>query len=184
MKMTALLLTFTSLFSSSLLAHNLTIGDALPSASVAKHGELTLADGEIEYQPWQTESLAGKVRVIQAIAGRSAAKELNAELMDAITEADFAQEQYQTTTIINQDDAMWGTGGFVKSSAEDSKKEFYWSSMVLDADGAISNAWALSEKSSAIIVLDKNSTVLFAHEGKLSEAQVSQVLAMINDNID
>lgn len=57
--------------------------------------------------------------------------------MAAITAAKFPAESYQTTTIINQDDAIWGTSSFVKSSAQDSKKEFPWSSMVLDEFGLV-----------------------------------------------
>ena len=75
--------------------------------------------------------------------------------MAAITDSKFAQDSYQTTSIINQDDAIWGTGSFVKSSAEDSKKDFPWSSMVLDEDGKVAGAWDLQEESSAIIVQDK-----------------------------
>ncbi|WP_087026668.1 YtfJ family protein [Thaumasiovibrio subtropicus] len=179
----ALILTVSALLSSPLLAHNLTVGESLPTANVDKHGELLLLDGKIEYAKWNSDMLAGKVRVIQAIAGRSAAKEMNADLMAAITAADFPEDKYQTTTIINQDDAMWGTGGFVKSSAEDSKQEFHWSSMVLDANGSVKQSWDLVEKSSAIIVLDTESQVLFAHEGKLTEAQIEHVLTLVRNNL-
>ena len=44
--------------------------------------------------------MLGKVRVIQAIAGRSSAKELNAPMMTAITAAKFPEDSYQTTSII------------------------------------------------------------------------------------
>ena len=74
--------------------------------------------------------------------------------MAAITASKFSEDSYQTTTIINQDDAIWGTGSFVKSSAESSKEEFPWSSMVLDEDGTVASSWALKEESSAIIVQD------------------------------
>ena len=121
--------------------------------------------------------------MIQAIAGRSSAKAMNADLMTAITAADFPDDQYQTTTIINQDDAMWGTGSFVKSSAEDSKKEFSWSSMVLDAKGSVHKSWQLAAENSAIIVLDKNSQVLFVKEGKLTEQEINQALELIKSNL-
>ena len=40
----------------------------------------------------------------------------------AIKAAKLPHDKYQTVTIINSNDAIWGTSGFVKSSAEDSKK--------------------------------------------------------------
>lgn len=105
-------------------AHNLTVGSPVPAVGVEKHGEIVLQDNNINYQKWRSADLLGKVRVIQAIAGRSSSKEMNAPLMAAITAAKFPAESYQTTTIINQDDAIWGTSSFVKSSAQDSKKSF------------------------------------------------------------
>jgi YtfJ family uncharacterized protein len=108
---------------------------------------------------------------------------MNAPLMSAITAAKFPQENYQTTTIINQDDAMWGTGSFVKSSAQDSKKEFPWSSMVLDENGLVAKTWGLKQESSAIIVQDKQGKVLFTKEGPLNQDEITQVIALIKQNI-
>ncbi|MDO6707667.1 YtfJ family protein [Photobacterium sp. 1_MG-2023] len=160
-------------------AHNLTLGQPLPSTSVSDKGELILQGDNIVYQTWQSSQLTGKVRVIQAIAGRSSAKELNASLIEAIKAANLPQDQYQTTTIINQDDAIWGTGGFVKSSAEDSKKEFAWSSIVLDAKGQVRSRWELKEESSAIIVLDQSGKVVFVKDGQLNQSEIQQAMSKI-----
>ncbi|WP_047047355.1 YtfJ family protein [Vibrio mexicanus] len=164
-------------------AHTITTGEPVPNIEVDKHGEILLKDDKTHYQAWSTESMLGKVRVIQAIAGRSSAKEMNAELMAAITAKEFDAESYQTTTIINQDDAMWGTGSFVKSSAESSKQEFPWSSMVLDSDGVVAQQWQLAEESSAIIVQNKSGEVLFVKEGALSAEEIAQVLSLIEQNL-
>ncbi|MDH5926695.1 YtfJ family protein [Vibrio lentus] len=164
-------------------AHNLSVGETLPAVDVSNYGEIVLNDGSTGYQAWATNALLGKVRVVQAIAGRSSSKELNAPLMAAITASKFAEDSYQTTTIINQDDAIWGTGSFVKSSAESSKEEFPWSSMVLDEDGAVASSWALAEESSAIIVQDKQGKILFVKEGALNESEVTQVIELIKASL-
>lgn len=164
-------------------AHNIQLGQKTPSVSVTDKGEIILSNDEIAYQEWDNSALVGKVRVIQAIAGRSAAKEMNAEFIEAIKVAQLPDENYQTTTIINQDDSMWGTGGFVKSSAEDSKRDFSWSSMVLDASGSVQSAWVLQKESSAIIVLDKQGNVLFIKEGKLTSTEVKQAITLVKENI-
>ncbi|MGR5221729.1 YtfJ family protein [Vibrio parahaemolyticus] len=165
------------------MATNLQVGSNARSVSVKDHGEIVLNGGAVDYQAWASQDMLGKVRVIQAIAGRSSAKEMNAPLMSAITAAKFPEDQYQTTTIINQDDAIWGTGSFVKSSAEDSKQEFPWSSMVLDKHGLVASAWQLQEQSSAIIVQDKQGKILYVKQGVLSDSEVENVLAMIRDNL-
>ncbi len=165
-------------------AHNISVGEELSNVSVKNYGEIILnSEDDTAYQAWKTSDMLGKVRVIQAIAGRSSSKEMNAPLMAAITAAKFDEDDYQTTTIINQDDSIWGTGSFVKSSAEDSKQEFPWSSMVLDEEGKVAEAWDLAEESSAIIVQDQDGEVLFVKEGSLSEAEIKQVIALISENI-
>ncbi|WP_428774961.1 YtfJ family protein [Vibrio sp.] len=165
------------------LAHNLTVGEILPAAKVDSYGELVLEGDDISYQSWQTDDMLGKVRVVQAVAGRSSAKKLNAPMMAAITAAKFPAEQYQTTSIVNQDDAIWGTGAFVKSSIADSKREFPWSSMVLDENGVVAASWQLAPESSAIIVLDKQGQVQFVKEGALKEEEISQVIALIKQQL-
>ncbi|MCG7491499.1 YtfJ family protein [Vibrio sp. Of14-4] len=164
-------------------AHKIKIDQTLPLVEVKNYGEILVKGDDISYQEWSSQDMLGKVRVIQAIAGRSSSKALNQPLMAAITDSKFTQDSYQTTSIINQDDAIWGTGSFVKSSAEDSKKDFPWSSMVLDEDGKVAGAWDLQEESSAIIVQDKQGKVLFVKEGALNQSEIEQVLALIKDNI-
>lgn len=174
------------LFCSPLLAHahSITLGQALPSVSIASAGELILTSQKnIIYQDWSSQNLVGKVRVIQAIAGRSHAKEMNEPLMTAITKAEFPAQQYQTTTIVNQDDAIWGTGSFVKSSVQESKQDFPWSSIVLDETGKAAKTWQLKNESSAIIVQDKEGKVLFIKEGSLSPSEIQNVLTLIRQNL-
>ncbi|HBV76606.1 Protein ytfJ precursor [Vibrio casei] len=176
----ALLLCISPIFAQ---ANNIQIGKGVPAVSVEKGGEVFIENDTISYLPWNTELMLGKVRVIQAIAGRSGAKALNAPLMAAITKAEFSEENYQTTTIVNQDDAIWGTGSFVKSSAEDGKKDFPWSSMVLDENGVAAKQWQLEPKSSTIIVQDKTGRVLFNKTGELSIGEITQVLKIIKKNL-
>ncbi|MFA0086929.1 hypothetical protein BCU70_11625 [Vibrio sp. 10N.286.49.C2] len=178
------LLSLTLIFIPTLaMATNVQVGGNARSVSVKAHGELILDSDTINYTEWKSQQMLGKVRVIQAIAGRSSSKKMNAALMTAITDAKFPEDSYQTTTIINQDDAIWGTGSFVKSSAEDSKKEFPWSSMVLDEHGLVANAWQLQEESSAIILQDKSGKVLFVKEGVLSDDEIKSVLGLITQSL-
>ena len=164
-------------------AHNLTVGETLPNVDIANHGEILVQGNDTIYQAWNNDAMLGKVRVVQAIAGRSNAKAMNAPLMTAITAAQFPSESYQTTTIINQDDSMWGTGSFVKSSAQESKIEFPWSSMVLDEEGVAASQWDLQAESSTIIVQDKQGKILFVEEGVLSDNDIQQVLELITQNL-
>lgn len=168
-----------ALFSGNALAHNLQLNANLPSVTVAEDGELKLKGDNVQYQSWQSSQLTGKVRIIHHFAGRSAVKEKNEPLMTAIKAANFDRQHYQTTTIVNADDAVIATGVFVKSSTEDGKKANPHSQVVLDQKSAVKNAWALKEKESAIIVLDKGGKVKFVAEGKLSDAEVKGVIDLV-----
>ncbi|NMU30222.1 YtfJ family protein, partial [Vibrio parahaemolyticus] len=68
-------------------------------------------------------------------------------------------------------------------SAQDSKKEFPWSSMVLDENGVVANTWDLKEESSAIIVQDKTGKILFVKEGALEQDEITKVIELIKQNI-
>ncbi|GAB1437988.1 YtfJ family protein [Providencia sp.] len=170
--------------SSITMAANIQLNQAVPAVSVTDKGELVLNDdGKLDYQPWQSSQLIGKVRTIQHIAGRSSAKELNAQLIEAIKQANFPHDTYQTTTIINTDDAIFGTGVFVKNSVEDSKKEFPYSQFIVDSDGVVKNVWGLQPESSAIIVLSNQGKVLFFKDGELSTPEIEKVISLLTSEL-
>ena len=70
-------------------AHNFVDGQRVAPVGVADRGELILDKDKFSYKNWNSAQLAGKVRVVQHIAGRSSAKEKNANLIEAIKAAGF-----------------------------------------------------------------------------------------------
>ncbi|CDM91794.1 YtfJ family protein [Xenorhabdus bovienii] len=175
------MLSLTSVFA---FAHNITVGQPVPAVSVTDKGELLLNNDKFSYQNWNSTELPGKVRTIQHIAGRSSAKEMNDPLIQALKQADLPKAKYQTTSIVNTDDAIFGTSVFVRNSLEDSKKEFPWSQFIVDSEGLAKKAWDLEPKSSAIIVLDKNGNVKFVKDGKLSNEDITHVLNLIKEELN
>ena len=120
------------------------------------------------------------MRVVQHIAGRSSAKEKNATLIEAIKSAKLPHDSYQTTTIVNTDDAIPGSGMFVRSRIESNKQLYPWSQFIVDSNGVVRKAWQLNEESSAIVVLDKDGRVQWAKDGALSQEEVQQVVALLH----
>ena len=161
-------------------AHNLQNGQRVPAVGVADRGELILDNNEFSYKNWNSSQLPGKVRVVQHIAGRTSAKEKNATLIEAIKAAKFPHDKYQTTTIVNTDDAIPGSGMFVRSSLESNKKLYPWSQFIVDSNGTVRSAWQLDEESSAIVVLDKEGRVAWAKDGALTQQEVQQVIALLH----
>ncbi|MCU5773642.1 YtfJ family protein [Erwiniaceae bacterium BAC15a-03b] len=160
-------------------AHNFTEGERVPAVGIADRGELIYQQDDFSYKNWNSAQLPGKVRVIQHIAGRSSAKEKNAALIEAIKAATFPHEHYQTTTLVNTDDAIPGTGMFVRSSIESNKQQYPWSQFIVDSHGAAKKAWGLADGGSAIVVLDKQGKVRFAKDGALTQDEVKQVITLV-----
>jgi len=161
-------------------AHNFVDGQRVAPVGVADRGELVLNNDKFSYKSWNSAQLAGKVRVVQHIAGRSSAKEKNATLIEAIKSAKLPHDRYQTTTIVNTDDAIPGSGVFVRSSIESNKQLYPWSQFIVDSNGVVRKAWQLNEESSAIVVLDKDGRVQWAKDGALSQEEVQQVVALLH----
>jgi len=161
-------------------AHTLKEGERVPAVGVADRGELILDNDKFSYKNWNSAQLAGKVRVVQHIAGRTSAKEKNAGLIEAIKAAKLPHDRYQTTTIVNTDDAIPGTGMFVRNSLENNKKLFPWSQFIVDSNGVVQKSWQLEEGSSAIAVLNKDGRVQWVKDGALTQNEVQQVIALLH----
>jgi YtfJ family uncharacterized protein len=174
-----LLLLLLTLLSCAASAHNLVTGQRVPPVGITDQGELRYQQEQFSYRVWNSAALPGKVRVLQHIAGRASAKEKNAALIEAIKSARFPHDRYQTTTLVNTDDAIPGTGMFVRSSIQSNKKQYPWSQFIVDSDGTAKRAWQLQDEGSAIIVLDSGGKVRFVKDGALTQQEVQQVIMLV-----
>lgn len=165
-------------------ANNFVYGQLPPEVKIIDRGELLFNKFEFTYKQWDSSELAGKVRVIQYIAGRTSAKKKNSMLITAVKEAGFPEDKFQPTTIVNTNDAIPGSVFFVRSKIEKNKKNYPWAQFIVDSAGLARSAWDLPEESSTIIVLDKNGRVQWAKDGTLSFDEVNHVLNLLRQLID
>ncbi|EHW5313044.1 YtfJ family protein [Escherichia albertii] len=166
-------------------AHNFVTGKPVTPIYIQDGGELLLnADDEIYYQKWNSTQLTGKVRIIQYIAGRKSAKKKNSLLIKAVEAANFPQDRFQPTTIVNTDDAIFGSGYFVVGKIEKNKRHYPWAQFVIDGNGQGRVAWQLPEQSSTIMVLSKDGKIQWAKDGSLTSEEVDYVIALANKLIN
>ena len=165
-------------------AHQFETGQRVPPIGITDRGELEPDKDQFSYKTWNSAQLVGKVRVLQHIAGRTSAKEKNATLIEAIKSAKLPHDRYQTTTIVNTDDAIPGSSMFVRSSLESNKKLYPWSQFIVDSNGVARGAWQLDEESSAVVVLDKDGRVQWAKDGALTQEEVQQVMDLLHKLIN
>ena len=176
---TGLLLACVLLCVPSLRALALAAGDTLPPLRIESPGEILLENDRFAYVPWDSSVLAGKRQVLQYLAARMAARDLNRPFTDRLERSGIPLETYHVTTIVNLDDALFGTRGFVVSELERNKRKYSLSTIVADADGTGRTAWGLKPKSSAILILDAAGRVLFFRDGAMSEQEIEQALELL-----
>lgn len=166
---------------------DISMGEHLPPLNIESQGELVLEGSTIGYQPWHSSvfstSKSPRVHIVQYLAARMAASKINEPFTDKLDEIQLPKDKHLVTTIINTNDAMWGTVGFVLGELESNKSKHPHASMVADQHGLGAKAWSLSPKNSAIIILSPCGKVLFFHEGALSAQQLTDVIALIEQQI-
>ncbi len=160
-------------------AHNFVYGQPVPPVTIADRGEMTLSHNTVRYTQWKSSQLAGKVRVIQYIAGRTSAKDKNSTLITAVKDAGFPGEFFQPTTIVNTDDVIPGTGYFVRGKIEKNLRHYPWAQFIIDSNGLARSRWQLNAGSSTIVVLDRAGRVQWAKDGALTPAEVDQVILLV-----
>ncbi|WP_367303021.1 YtfJ family protein [Pantoea stewartii] len=160
-------------------AHTFTMGKPVPAVSVADKGEMQLRNGQIHYQTWNSQSLTGKARLLIHVAGRLSAKEQSAGLISAIQQASLPEKTFQTTTIVNTDDALPGSSIFVVNSIRSSKKASPWQQFIIDSSGLARHRWQLKPGGAAAIVLDAQGNVQFAKDTPLSADDISQIISLL-----
>ncbi len=174
------LLIFALFLPFGLQAHNLHLGALLPKVGVAEQGELLYQNNEFSYKFWNSAQLKGKVHLVQHMAARTSASELNAAMIESVKGANLPEKYYQTTTIVNGDDALFGSVAYSRNWLENNKKMSPASQFILDSHGDVRRAWGLQAKSSAIVVLDTRGRIRYIKEGALTLQDIQQVIDLLH----
>lgn len=167
------------LFSGFAAAHTLTAGQPVPPVYIADKGEMVLNQGDIHYQRWSSQTLTGKVRLVIHVAGRLSAKNQSQPLIQAIQQARLPRDRFQTTTIVNTDDALPGSAIFVVRSIAASKKAAPWQQFIIDSSGITAHSWHLQPEGASVVVIDSRGIVRFAKDGALSDADIAIVIKQL-----
>ena len=179
-------------------AQGLVVGRKVPGVAIADrgvlvpattvvNGRMVLASQDLGHQAWNPRLMLGRVWTLYHLAARSGADELNKPYIDALIAAklpEFAPDGgYKTVTVLNLDDALWGTAGIGRSRLEKSQREVPYAFHVEDEKGLGRAAWGLQPKSSAVAVVDRDGTVLFAKDGKLSPEEIIKAVSIIKERL-
>jgi len=161
-------------------------GILVPSVKLER-GRMVLDGKDIGFRPWKSSETRGRVRTIYHLAGRIGIDGVNKAFIEALIAAKLPEQlpdsPYKTVTILNLSDTLWGTHGIAMGQFEDSQRYFPYALHVADEQGVAREAWDLEPKQSAVIILDKDGTVLFFKEGRLTPAEIRTALGLIKGKL-
>lgn len=172
----------------------LTVGQKLPEVAVTDRGvmvpnvrieggRMVLAGKDLTYRPWKASETRGRVRTFYHLAARLGIDDVNKDFIDAVIAAKLPEflpdSPYKTISILNFNDAAWGVHGLATSKFEKRQRESPHAIFVADEKGAALAAWGLQVKQSAVIIVDRDDTVLFVKEGKLSPEEIRAAVGII-----
>ncbi|MDH4040847.1 MAG: YtfJ family protein [Gammaproteobacteria bacterium] len=158
------------------------VGGRLPDLSIAERGELVISGDDVDYRTWSYPQQPGKVHVLQYLAATRAASNINKPFTDRM-KTDLPKGSFLSTTILNLDEAVWGTAGLVVSELKSNKRDFPNAVLVADEDGAGLQQWQLEKESSAIIVTDPAGVVRYFKQGPMSAAEIDSTLELVRQYI-
>jgi len=178
------LLQFIFLWLLAVPAWALELGEELPLLRIDDLGELRLEGEGRSFSPWDSAGMRDQVQVLQYLAARISVRDLNKPFTDRLRDSGISLDRYHVTTIVNLDDALFGTRGFALNELEKTKRRYYRSTVVADSRGEGLLAWELAPRTSAIIILDTTGRIRFLHEGAMSARQIDDALALVRAGAD
>ena len=169
------------LFSTALAAEDIVIGRVLPTLTIEDRGELVIdSEGNVRYAPWSSADLEpGTVRVIQYMAGRPSVERHARTFSEMLSSQPFGADAYQLINIVNLDDVTFGAARFAANAMEKNKLAARDITLVADVNGVGLERWNLAPRTIAVIVLDREGSVIYFHEGGMDEKARHQALEAI-----
>ena len=146
----------------------LELGGELPALDVPSRGELEINGDSVRFVPWSTEQItADTPALIFHMAARMSSDSIIAPLRDRLDKGDYAPGSFQSISVVNLDDALWGTQGLVTSELAKNKRAHPQAVLVADDEGRGLKAWSLEPKGVAVILLNTDGNIRLLKEGKL-----------------
>ncbi len=154
--------------------YSLEVGEILPAVILS--GD----DGsKVTGETFDTQSMKGKLSLIFYVDPDE--KEVNEHVSKAIKAHSFDKTHFQSYAIINMA-ATWLPNFAISNILEEKQKEYAKSIYVKDLKKNFVYMWKVADDSSNIILVDKNSKVLFIQEGEVNDARLKELISLIDAN--
>lgn len=164
-------------------AASLVVGEKLSPIRISDLGECVITGDNTEFEPWNSDSMNGKVYIFEYLAARSGIDDIHRSFYEKIKVTDFPAATVGIIKVVNSNDAMWGTSGLVPAEIRKNKLQLPEDRLVIDAQGIGLKQWDLQKKNAAIAILDQQGRVLFFKEGSMTNDEIAAGIAAIQQQI-
>jgi len=151
------------------------IGDILPPVTLEKENGGTSDD-----KAWQSISLKGKVHLILYM-DPDKRKETQV-VLDALNKLEVDGKAYSTVAIVNLA-ATWMPDAILEGLLSKKQKELKNTSFVFDKKKYLVKKWKMKDDASNVLIVDKNTKILYQKAGKLSTSEINKIIDIIRQNI-
>jgi len=136
--------------------------------------------GRTDGKAWNSDSLKGKVSIVFYVDPDK--KDLDEDLNHALKERHFDRSKYASVAIVNMA-ATWMPNAAIEMKLKSKQKEFPDTTYVRDRNKVLVKKWALADDNSDILVFNKKGELIYKKFGKLSSAEIKEVLMQIEKNL-
>jgi predicted transcriptional regulator len=136
--------------------------------------------GLVDGKAWDSSMLKDKVYVLFYIDPDE--KDTNSAVSQALKAKKFDRDNYGSVAIINMA-ATWLPNFAIASKLEKKQKEFPDTIYAKDLNKVLVKEWEIADDSSNVLLFDKNSNLIFIHEGKLQQSDIDKLISLIEENI-
>ncbi len=173
-----------ALLCSSGLSAALELGGTLPTLDVPSRGELVINGDKTSFVPWSSSAIrTGSPALIFHLAARMSSDAAIAPLRTRLEAAGYAPGSFQPISVVNLNDALWGTSGLVAGELAKNKRAHPEAVMVADDAGRGLARWELKPKGVAVILINAEGKISYIKQGKLSPADIDSIINKLDAEI-
>ena len=151
------------------------LGEPLPPVLLEED-----SGGQLDGSPWNSNSLTGKLHILMYVDPDEVA--VNAHVEDALAQQNFDQEKIRSIAVINMA-ATWKPNFAIDVILKGKQEKFPNTLYVRDLQGELVKKWGLIDDSYHVLLVGIKGEVLFSAGDALSEAQVTELISIITENL-
>lgn len=153
----------------------------------APEKEITLQGkegGRLDDSPWSSKELTGKVHML--VYSAPSEKDTNDQATKAVKKAvdagDIPRAKFASVAVVNMAASAW-PNWMISNAIKKKQKQYPDTTYVKDINKTLVKTWNLADDSNDIVVFDAAGKVLFSVDGKLSEAQIKELIEAIKAGV-